>query len=354
MLGSVTVLLGPEEGLKNELIEKEAKEIKKAFPYLDEKNVYAFEFSDQDFFNAMMTPSLFSSNTLLVIREFVKPKQALVNAILEYIKQPTEGNFLILVSPETAYSFPSTILNKVPKANQKVFYELTQQKKFQYVKDYFFNEGFNITGDAVTLLLSLVDNNTGEIRAYASQLANYFHMIEGKKVIDVSDISTYLAHTKREDGFSLFSYIANGQTEKAIASIKNILLYDPRGIIGIISILQRQFRLLSSFLAELKHSSIEEAVKNAKAISTAALSKTAAQSKVFTEQNVLKEASKHYREEDALRILTLLDEADLTTRELNGEMLTFYLELLVISIIENKGKKSNLTLQNELMENSLN
>lgn len=354
MRGNIALLLGPEEGEKQEWIDREKAALKEQYPDLEVVVAFAFESDGAEVSEALGGASLFSSHTLVIVKYFEEAKKgsSLMKAISDFAKNPNEDSHLFIVSSGTAYTIPADILKAVPKENQITFWELFENKKKEWVRIFFRKEGFQINENAADLLLELIENNTAEMRNYCSQLALFFQLKNDKKVITEEDISTYLAHTKEEDGYTLFSYMAEGNLDSALAALKRIFTSDSRASIGIIAALQRQFRLLESFLLIRREEGEDAAYEKASALPSGAVAYEVKGIKSRRDKATMRKAGGNYTAEDVDRIIAYLDREDINIRKAATDQQQLTLEMLIYTIVVNKGKESGLQLQSELMDNS--
>ena len=354
MKGNVALLLGPEEGLKQEWIDKEKKELEKKYPDLETYLFFTFESDGSDVASALQGSSLFSSHSLVLLKHFdqIKKTSPLFKELVNYLKNPNEDSHLFIISDQGPSSVPSEISKLINKDDQIVFWEMFENKKRDYLRSLFRSEGFQIAEDAIDLILELVENNTRELKAWCTQLVIFFHKDESKRVITEDDVSQYLTHTRNEDAFSLFNAVAECNLARSIGILNRILNEDPRSGIGIISILQRQFRLLESFNLIKDREGLDAAFEKATALSTSAVGPAIKGIKNKKDRELFTLASKRYTAQDCSSIISYLEEVDITIRQASGESEQTLLELVIHTIINGKGKRSPIKLERELMDNS--
>jgi len=352
--GNIALLLGPEEGEKQEWIDREKAELKRQYPDLEIVLIFAFESDGSDVAEALGGSSLFSSHTLVILKHFEEAKKGspLMKVIAEAAKNPNEESHLFIVSSGTAYTIPAEITKAIPKENQITFWELFENKKKEWVRNYFSKQGLQINEEATELLLDLIENNTAEMRSYCSQLSLFFTLKGDKKTITEEDISTYLAHTKEEDGYTLFGHMAEGNLERSLGALDRIFTTDPRASIGVLAALQRQFRLLESFLMLRKELGEEGAFAEAQALPSGAVAYEVKGIKSKRDKTTFKNAASRFSLEDTDNILSYLDRMDLEVRKASADQQKLTLEVIIYTILIGKGKETTLKLQRELMENS--
>lgn len=351
---NAVLLLGPEEGEKQDWIDREKKKLLSEYPDLEISLFFAFETDGGDVMEALSGGSLFSSHHLVIIKHFEDAKKTspLVKQLAAYLKEPSEDSHLFIVSELTSYSLPQEIVKCFPKDKVITFWELDETKKRNYLRNFFRQEGFGISDAAITTILSLVENNTRELRSWCTQLAIFFHSEKEKRTIEEDDINRFLTHTREEDGYTLFNAVGNGDLAKAEGIIGRILSSDQKAGIPVIAALMRQFRVLESYMQLRKSDGEDYALSNAQAISTSAVGYDSKGIK-RKDQPLFRKAASIYSLQDCGRIILLLEEADASIRKAPQEQQQIELELLVHTIIEGHGKATPLALERELMDDSL-
>lgn len=353
MVGNIALLMGSEEGLKQEWIDRERQELLKAYPNLEIIPIFAFESDGGDLSEALGGASLFSSHKLVMLRHFEEAKKTspVYKVLAQYIKNPNEDCHLMILTTQRPNEVGAEITKALPQAQQIVFYEMFENKKEEWLRNYFRREGLNITREAITLLLDTVSNDTLEMRENCSQLVSFIKAKGASNTITEEDISKYTAHTKSEDGYTLFQYMADGDFEKSLKAVRKILSSDPRSGIAVISILQRQFRLLESFLSIRKMKGEAQAFQEATILSTTQGAREV-KGIMKMSQETFRRAARKYTEEDASRIIKYLDSEDIEIRK-SSDNQNFLFDMLVYTIVVLKARKTSLKLERELMENSL-
>ncbi len=198
---------GPEIGNKNDEIKKLQSQAKKQLGDIDEDVFYANETSISEILSLLQNGSLFSQGRLVILRsaEVIKKKEDI--AILadwakacEKKSASENTSWLIMTSDEL--SVDKKLENIVPKENKKVFWEMFENQKSDWLKNWFSKEGFSIDADAIDTILDLVENNTETLRSECSRFPLCFD--KGHR-ISVDDVDTVLSHNREESPFTLFA-----------------------------------------------------------------------------------------------------------------------------------------------------
>jgi len=333
MRTKVHLLLGPETGDK-ELLLKQIRDTlrKETGSDLEMYRFYPFETEKGEIFVALNNNSLFSEHRLVILSQADNLNASMVDALVGYIAKPSDTATLVIISGELYIS--SKLMKAVPKEHTKTFYELFDNQKFGWVQNFFQKAGLTITPDAIDLLLSMVENNTQELRTIASQLTLFWKTGDQAGPINEDDIQTYIHHSRQEDAFTLFPYIAKGDLKASIASLHAILGSgdSSSGILLVAGILW-QFRRLLSIQEQVQRGASEyEAFSGAKVLGKASSIRSP------KDKTVYHQARDTYSREECRSIITVLAEADIATKEAGSEMLPIVLERMLYRIVSCKGR----------------
>jgi DNA polymerase-3 subunit delta len=238
--GRCFIFLGPELGEKLDAIADLRRELSKA-PALEESSFYAGETAAGEIVSVLLNGSLFADSRLFLVKnaELIKKKDE-VELLASYIKSPQDNTVLVLISDGNNIAKELERSLESPK-NKRIFWELFEDRKTEWVASFFRREGFRITGEGIEALLELVENNTDALRRAGSHLMLFL----GKdRPVTAEDVEQWLAHTREESPFTLFSRIAQGDLEGSIEVLHSILNTGeyPRAIIGGLSWCYRRLR----------------------------------------------------------------------------------------------------------------
>jgi DNA polymerase-3 subunit delta len=211
--GGAYLFLGPELGEKEEAIAA----FRKANPELTV--YYAGETPVDRIVAELRTGSLFAEARLALLKnaEEIKKKEEL-DLLASCLASPPADTTLILVSDE--FSLSRTLEKAVPPERKRVFWELDEGRKTEWVANFFRREGYEINADGIETILELVENNTGALRRECMRLMLFFG--KGER-IDGEAAERWLSHTREESAFTLFSRIARGEPEKSLESLRTLL-----------------------------------------------------------------------------------------------------------------------------------
>jgi DNA polymerase-3 subunit delta len=217
--GICYVFTGPEIGEKAD----ETARIRTALrekhgTALEETTFYALEMAAGEIAGIMLNGSLFAEARLFVIKnaEAVKKKEdvRMLSAALENLDGNTTA---ILLSDETSID---RTLEKIAGGNKKIFWEMFESRKREWLQNFFRREGFTVTGEAVDTILEMVENNTDALRR---QCQNLFLFCDKARPVMGADVERLLSHTRSESAFTLFSAIAGGNLERSLEILHALL-----------------------------------------------------------------------------------------------------------------------------------
>jgi DNA polymerase-3 subunit delta len=223
--GACYLFTGPESGEKADEVARIRRSLHDRYGgsgessgAVEETVFYAFETPVSEMTGIMLNGSLFAQARLFIVKnaEAVKKKEdvKMLTAVLENLDIDVT---VILLSDEN--SIDRTI-EKVAGITKKIFWELFENRKKEWLQQFFRREGYSVTGEAVDTILEMVENNTGALR---SQCGTLFLFCDKTKPITAADIEQILAHTRTESTFTLFSAIAGGNMEKSLEILRALL-----------------------------------------------------------------------------------------------------------------------------------
>ncbi|MDR2490306.1 MAG: DNA polymerase III subunit delta [Spirochaetaceae bacterium] len=242
--GECYLFLGPELGEKNDAIAKIKTNFLSAVyggsipqnPAVEATSFYAGETASSDIAAFLFTGSLFSDARIIHIKNVNTFKKADADNLVVYIKNPAENTLVFMTSDETKAD--KALEQAFNGKNKQIFWELFENRKAGWVRNFWMREGFNITDDGIEILLEMIENNTDALRRECSRLM-FFLKTAGERArepntgaktgggtpirIDAAAIEKYLSHNKTESAFSLFSAIAAGDLAKSLEILRTLI-----------------------------------------------------------------------------------------------------------------------------------
>lgn len=216
---------GSEFGEKNDTLQDLRDKAEKKFGQVDFYSFYASETKLGEIMAVLTNGSLFSSARFVVIKnsEVIKKKddiQLITDWVNASVQQKAEDSILVLISDEN--SVDKKLENLVPKENKKIFWEMFDDRKIPWLKNFFNKNGYKIEDDACETILNLIENNTEALRTECSR---FFTCFEKTHLITSDDIDQILAHNREESSFTLFDAMADSDlsTDKRLEKSLEIL-----------------------------------------------------------------------------------------------------------------------------------
>ena len=335
-MAGVYLLLGPEKGLKEEHIKK----IKTELGSCDVSKFYGFEDYEAELYAQLNNSDLFASHKLVILEEAqeIKTKDKL-KSLSGYIKKPSDCATLIITSDD--YRVAPEIMEAVSSNNTTIFYEMFESKKGEWLRTFFRKYSLSIDSAACDAIIEKVENNIHDFENVCSQLAIYLGTIPGKKSITANDVEDYLTHTREEDEFSLFSYVARGKLDSALECLHTLLRTKDASFVTAMcaSRLASYFRRALSIQMNAKKGLGMSLKKDGdgSAFMTEYF-KGDRQIKSFKEKEVYKDACNLYNMRDIERILVTLAEYDIRIKESGTALQQTVMEKCLIDVIRHKGK----------------
>lgn len=240
---------GPEIGERTEAVAAVKDSLKKKFGSLEVYTYYSVETDPQSALVQLYSESLFSAATCVVYNgaETIKKKED-IDKIASWAKGAGEASVLILVSDEI--SCDSKLEKIVPKENRKQFWEMFEDRKIPWLKNYFSKNGFSIDDDACEEILDLVENNT---QALKSECSRFFVCFEPGARITVQNVDQLIEHNREESAFTLFdamaqnSKLAQERLETALGILQKIRLSKDSSSVALLAGLAYCFRRLEAW-----------------------------------------------------------------------------------------------------------
>ncbi|MDD4142805.1 MAG: DNA polymerase III subunit delta, partial [Bacteroidales bacterium] len=240
----IYLLLGPETGNKGIRLKEIRASLRQEFGSDPEiHRFYPFETLNGEIFTALHNNSLFSDHRLVILSQAESLQAGQINELAHYIEKPVDTATLVIIS--ALYYLPTKLSKGIPKNQIITFWEMYENRKPDWLRSLFAKAGFAITGDAIELLLELVENNTQELRIIADQLIQF---IASEKIDTVTEetVEQYIQHTRQESVFSLFEHIATGSYQRVIDVLHALIRSGDGESVPLLAGLTWQFRRLFS------------------------------------------------------------------------------------------------------------
>lgn len=181
---------------------------------------YAGETPVSHIVSVLQNASLFAATRLILIKnaDALKKKEE-IDLLASYMAHPQDDTTLILISEAT--SLAKGLETPVSSGNKRIFWELFENRKIEWVSSFFKRAGYRISEDGIETILEMVENNTDALRRECSRLMLFL----GKdRSVTGEEAEKWLSHTREESAFTLFSRIAEGDLSKSLATLHTLLM----------------------------------------------------------------------------------------------------------------------------------
>jgi DNA polymerase III subunit delta len=310
------LLVGPEEGEKRQFIDDTLESYRKAAGEEPELHrFYAGQTKAEEIIALIKNGSLFSSYKFVIFSGIESCTKGEVKSLVDYAKKPDETASLFLLSEE--YRSAPSLDKAVTKERKKIFFELFENRKREWLFRYFDKAGVGIDEEAVEVLLELVENNTLEMKIAADRLILFF----GEKGrIEAEEVEEFIYHSKEENVFTLFGRLVYRDLPGSLEVLRKILLSGGSSGVQLLGGLLWQFRRLLdlSLLLDRNYSPDE------------AFAVVAVRGK-RNQRNYL-EGSRNYRSGELERAVTLLADYDGMLRRYPSDIGPLLLDMCIYRI----------------------
>jgi DNA polymerase-3 subunit delta len=319
--GCCFLFLGPETGEKEDAIAAIRRDLAAGGVPAEETVFYAGETPVALIADVLRNGSLFADTRLFIVRniESIKEKEKEdIKLFSSCLRLPLARTVLILVSEETRVA--KSLEDPIPPRRRRIFWELFENQKTEWVRDYFRREGCRIDGEGIGAILEMVENNTEALRRECSRLILFL----GKdRTVSAADVEEWLSHSREESAFTLFSRIAWGDFSKSLESL-HTLLGAKEEPVRILAGLASSFRRLRDYQALVSSGAANDGV-----FRQAGFSHPKARADFA-------EASRRYGPGGAGRLLALTAEYDIRIRSGGGPLESLLMEVFLYRIIMNR------------------
>jgi DNA polymerase-3 subunit delta len=242
---------GPEIGEKQTAIDEIKRKLSESGRF-EETVYYAGETAVSTMVSHIRNASLFADSRFFQIKcaEGIKKKED-IELLSSCLASLPDDTFVVLISEETGAA--KGLENAIPQANKRIFWELSDSKKADWVNAFFRGEGFRISAEGVETILELVENNTAALKQECSRLTLF---LDKNREINGEEAEKWLSHTREESPFILFSRIAAGDFPRTIESVR-MLLAAKETPPAIFAALASCFRKLAGYLS-LKEAGVND------------------------------------------------------------------------------------------------
>ena len=323
------VFCGPEVGEKNDTVAGLLKAAQKKHGIVETHKFYATETRADEVVALLQNTALFSPALFVTFcsAELIKQKND-VEALASWITHSkTSTNTLVLLSDER--SIDKKIEAAVPTKNKKIFWEMFENRKQQWLENFFQKNGYSVTNEAIDLILEMVENNTQSLK---SECSRFFWCFKRGTMISATHVEQILSHNRPESPFTLFEAMADNSKPprhrlssslEILAKIRSAKDTPPAALIAGLTYSFRQLKSWHSLCSGGRYPSEAE-------FKAAGFAYKKAREKCQA-------AARIWKASDVSSILALLAQTDVSLRETGAFFEETYLSLLVYTIVMKNG-----------------
>jgi DNA polymerase-3 subunit delta len=319
--GCCFLFLGPERGEKADAVAAIRRDLAARGVPAEETVFYAGETPVAAISDVLRNGSLFADTRLFIVKnaESIREKEkGDVKLFASCLSPPQPRTVVILVSEETRVA--KSLEDAVPPKRRRIFWELFENQKTEWVRDFFRREGCRIDEEGIGAILEMVENNTEALRRECSRLILFL----GKnRTVSAADVEDWLSHSREESAFTLFSRIAWGDFSKSLESL-HTLLGAKEEPVRILAGLASSFRRLRDYQALAESGNLNDG-----RLRQAGFSHPKARADFA-------EACRRYGPGGAERLLALSAEYDVRIRSGGGPLESLLMELFLYRIMADK------------------
>jgi len=320
----VWLFTGPEIGERNTAVDQVRTAAAKRCGDLDMHSLYAADVKVGDVISLLQNGSLFADARFVVLRnaEILKKKDD-IEQLVTWVAESASitDAVLVLVSDEIAVD--KKIEAVIPKDQKRIFWELFENRKEQWIVDFFRKAGYRIEAEAVSSILDLVENNTDALRTACSRFTLFF---PANYCITETDTLNILAHNREESAFTLFDTLGEGDLAGSLEILRKLALSKDSAPVQTVAGLTFCFRRLGDWHRLASAGSTDEF----------SLKKAGFTSKRAIDQ--YRRAAERWDSPAVQYILALLAATDLDLRTGGGPMQDIRMETCIYAILVKAGR----------------
>ncbi len=320
---------GPEIEEKNAAIASLLKTIKTSCGEDPEiVKLYPHDSNIDDWYGELQNGSLFAAHRLFHFQRVDEFSAQEIKTIVLGIETLPEETTLLFTTLKT--QAPNGIDKLVPSQQKKVFWELYENQKQQWIERYVEKEKKSITSEAIDTILNVVENNKKDLRETCDKLLAFTRT---EQEITEYHVETFIYHSKEENVFTLFHAIIHRDLEGALKILHTLALSGEASPSALLPGLLWQFRrLLSLASLEEQGTPLSEAYMKVKILGKGSPIRGTRNQKTY------KEGITNFSPSELQQCITQLATCEEQSRTLRSDQHTLLLELFLYEVIQKKGK----------------
>lgn len=249
-----------------------------------------------DLINILNTPALFEGNLIYKItNEAILNDDTNLDAIKDYIKNPSPFSKGLIIAKKIDFRKKTSKFFK--ENNLLVEFPLRKGVSLRkWIKEHFWNHGYNISDEGVAYLLEVVGENQNMLE---NELSKFFIYEPDHKNISIKDLDILITNNVQSNIFNLLDnmFIDHGKMLKALENL--FKLKEPE--IKIVFMIIRELRIILRTKWFLKEKYSEEKIASILAIPFFSVDKKVKISKKMSFEEIFKYLKLFYEVEEKIK-----------------------------------------------------
>lgn len=249
-----------------------------------------------DLINILNTPALFEGNLIYKItNEAILNDDTNLDAIKDYIKNPSPFSKGLIIAKKIDFRKKTSKFFK--ENNLLVEFPLRKGVSLRkWIKEHFWNHGYNISDEGVAYLLEVVGENQNMLE---NELSKFFIYEPDHKNISIKDLDILITNNVQSNIFNLLDnmFIDHGKMLKALENL--FKLKEPE--IKIVFMIIRELRIILRTKWFLKEKYSEEKIASILAIPFFSVDKKVKVSKKMSFEEIFKYLKLFYEVEEKIK-----------------------------------------------------
>lgn len=249
-----------------------------------------------DLINILNTPALFEGNLIYKItNEAILNDDTNLDAIKDYIKNPSPFSKGLIIAKKIDFRKKTSKFFK--ENNLLVEFPLRKGISLRkWIKEHFWNHGYNISDEGVAYLLEVVGENQNMLE---NELSKFFIYEPDHKNISIKDLDILITNNVQSNIFNLLDnmFIDHGKMLKALENL--FKLKEPE--IKIVFMIIRELRIILRTKWFLKEKYSEEKIASILAIPFFSVDKKVKISKKMSFEEIFKYLKLFYEVEEKIK-----------------------------------------------------
>lgn len=242
---TIWFLGGPEIGEKHKEYDTIYKNIEtflqkdnKTSPNIQRNKFYIGDDNVENIAEEITNTSLFTPHKLIIIENadnLSAPHAKKIALSYQHVHDVNPQTTFMILFADT-HKIHSSLDNLIPAKNKKIFWKLSESDYSRHITKKAMDLNIQLHPDAIDMIIHLAGENTEELNAILSSIAQHSKALHSQKptLIEKESIENWVAHYKQESVFTLFSALSMHRYQETV-DILTVLLMSQENLIHIIA-----------------------------------------------------------------------------------------------------------------------